>query len=424
MISKRKFINTLFVLAFPWFGIGSYLIMREGFSIGLIWCIIPFVTILLFHVLDLIYRGTFIPVVNGTFFLCLAAILSMVISVPIGLHYHSPMIDANNSLVLATFLITPYLATVVVQVYNRGHEEFDMSWMIVRGLIALLLVNILGYAAGLRNLLHSFEDRLSPPFALGVYDMAHTLAFMCLILLGYMAGLRKHSLRTTGTWMLFLFTLAVMFSLNSRLSIMIFIVVSALFVTRAMRVAKGLFTISLFTLPIMMSFALLIYEILSLPFFASILGRVSKEDVTTFNGRTYIWEAAWDWITKDGRGLLVGNGFNGQYHLHMLDGVAKLWGVEGSYRLHMHSTSLEVLVNQGLVGLVLMCLVLWRAYRYYRQQYLDRTSMAPLFAGVVYLLFIWQIDIYGYAYNTGYLFLFMLMAPLSIKPCTSIEKSR
>ena len=169
-------------------------------------------------------------------------------------------------------------------------------------------------------------------------------------------------------------------------------------------------------MPIITNFALLIYKILTLPFFATILDRVSKKDVTTFNGRTYIWDAAAEWVMHDRRGLLLGNGFNGQYHLKILERVAKLWGETGSYRLHMHSAFLEILVDQGVVGLSLMYLMYWRGYIYYRQQYIQGTSMGPLYAGFVYLLFAWQIDIFGYAYNTGFLLIFMLMAPIAVKP--------
>ena len=162
-------------------------------------------------------------------------------------------------------------------------------------------------------------------------------------------------------------------------------------------------------MPIITNFTLLIYNILTLPFFASVLTRVSKKDVTTFNGRTYIWDAAADWIMHDRRGWLFGNGFNGQYHLRLLDTVAKLWGESGSYRLHMHSAFLEILVDQGVVGVILMYLVYWRGFSYYRRQYVEGTPMAPLYAGFLYLLFIWQIDIFGYAYNMGFALLFILM---------------
>ncbi|MEO8734059.1 MAG: O-antigen ligase family protein, partial [Flavobacteriales bacterium] len=290
-------------------------------------------------------------------------------------------------------------------------------------LMALLVVNILGYGAGLRNIFHSFPGRISLPFTLGIYDAAHIFAFMNLILLGYLHGFKTKPIRFILVATVYIVNMVIMLSVNSRLSVMIFLVITILFVSRAAKVSKGIFVISLFTMPIITNFALLIYKIMTLPVFSKLLERVSKNDVTTFNGRTYIWDAATQWLMDDRRGLIFGNGFNGQYHLKILEGVAKLWGETGSYRLHMHSAFLEILVDQGVVGLVLMYLVYWRGYSYYRKQFLDNTHMAPLYAGFVYLLFAWQIDIFGYAYNTGFLLLFILMAPLSVKADNSASIS-
>ena len=416
VISKRKFINSVFVFSFPWYGVGTYLLAKQGLSIGLIFCMIPFLFILIFHAVDLLYRESFTPVVNGTFYVCCAALLSGMLSVPLGLHYGSPMLNPGNTVILMVFMCVPFGAAVVVQTYNMGKYSSDMVWLVVLGILALLVVNLLGYAAGLRNLLHSFPGRISMPFTFGIYDAAHILAFMNLILLGYLHDFKLRPIRFIGLSMLYVLNLAIMLSINSRLSSMIFFVLTILFITKAAKAVRGVFVISLFTMPIITNFALLIYKILTLPFFAAIVSRVSKKDVTTFNGRTDVWDAASEWFVNDRRGLLFGNGFNGQYHLKILERVAKLWGGTTSATLHMHSSFLEILVDQGVVGLLLMYLVYWKGFTYYRQQYLQGTAMAPLYAGFVYLLFAWQIDIFCYAYNTGFLLLFILMAPLAVKP--------
>jgi hypothetical protein len=425
VISKTKLVNLLFLLGFPVYGIGTYMMFDPSFSwtSGLFFSTLPFLAIIVFHVLDMVHQGRFTPHVNGTFWLGCAALLSIDASLFMGLRNNSPVLTPANSAVLAIQFTTPFLAAVIVQVYNRAVDGFDWAGMVLKGLLLFVAVNLLGVAAGMHNKLHSFEGRISLPFMLGIYEAAHVLSFLNLLLLFQLRDFDRKPLRFLGMLGLYLVNLAVIMSVNSRLSFMIFFVITVLFITKAVRAARGLYTISLFTMPLMMSFALLIYEILSLPFFTAILSRVDKKDVTTFNGRTYIWESAWDWVTTDQRGLLFGNGYNGQYRLRLLDHVAKLWNEPSSYNLHMHSAFLEIAVNQGLVGLGLMYLVYWRTYKAYRTEYVNNTAMAPLFGGFVYLLFVWQIDITGFGYFLGFMLLFMLLAPLCVRS-TSLTHRR
>jgi len=417
VINKAKLVNTLFLLGFPVYGLGSYMMFLPSFtwSSGLLFTTLPFVAIILFYLLDLLYRGGFTPLINGTFWICTAAVFSAAFSLLLGLHYHSPVLKPINAAVMFVQFTTPFFASVIVQVYNRARDDFDWAAMILKGLLLLEGLNILGMAGGLHNKLHSFEGRASFPFVLGIYEAAHLLALINLMLLFYFRDFQRKPLRFLGTLALYLLNLAIIMSVNSRLSFMIFFVLTVLFITKAIRAAKGIYTISLLTMPIMMTFGLLIYEILSLPFFVAILSRVNKKDVTTFNGRTYIWESAFDWAADDRRGILFGNGYNGQYRLRLLEYVAKLWNEPDSYNLHMHSAFLEIFVNQGLVGLLLMYIVYWRGFKRYRAEYKASTAMAPLFAGFCYLMFDWQIDISGFGYYIGFLLLFMMMAPLSIK---------
>ncbi|MFT3886354.1 MAG: O-antigen ligase family protein [Flavobacteriales bacterium] len=415
MISKRKLVNTLFLLSFPLYGIGSYMMLKNGFSEGLMFCALPYLAIIFFYGIDLLYRGSFTPRINGNYWVCLAAIASLMFSVQQGLWNHSPILNPGNRVVLMVLFFVPFHAALIVQLYNRDVDGFDWSWMVVKGLLALVIVNLLGVAAGMHNLLHSFEGRISFPFVMGIYDAAHLLAFLNLMLLFYMGEFKAQPLRSAALVGVYLLNIYVIMSINSRLSFMIFFVFTVLFLTKVMKKAR-VYTISLFTMPLMMSFALLIYEVLSMPFFVAILSRVDKKDVTTFNGRTYIWESAADWAMKDRRGFVFGNGYNGQYHIHLLERVAKMWNTKGSYNLHMHSAFLEIVVNQGIVGLGLMYVVYWLGYKYYRRQFVLGTAMAPLYAGFIYLLFIWQIDIFGYGIYMGNPLLYILMAPACIAP--------
>jgi O-antigen ligase len=417
VINKAKLVNTLFVLGFPVYGIGSYMMFLPAFtwSSGLLFATLPFVAIVFFYLLDVLYRRGFSPVMNGTFVICALAVLYNAFSLAMGLHYHSPVLKPVNAFAMAMEFTMPFFAAVIVQVYNRGRDDFDWSAIMLKGLLILEAVNILGMGAGLHNKLHSFEGRASFPFVLGIYEAAHLLAFINLMLLFYFRDFQRKPLRFIGTLVLYMLNMAIIMSVNSRLSFMIFFAITALFLTKAIKAAKGVYSISLLTMPLIMSFALLIYEILSLPFFVALLSRVDKKDVTTFNGRTYIWESAYDWAMTDRRGIIFGNGFNGQYRLRLLEGVAKLWQEPDSYNLHMHSAFLEIFVNQGIVGLLLMYLVYWHGFKRYRAEYRAATALAPLFAGFCYLMFCWQIDITGYGYYIGYMLLFMLLAPMCVR---------
>ena len=416
MLSKRKFINALFILSFPWYGYGAHALMAQGFAVGIFICSMPFLLILGFYVLDLVYRQTVLPSVNKKFYLVLAALLSISLSVPLGLYYKSPVINQANGLLLVVLFFVPFLSSVVIQVYNRNDPDFDLAWLVLKGFFAYLALNLLGMSLGIRNFLHSFPGRASPPYAMGIYDAAHMLSIVNLMLLFHLRDFKSNPMRWFALAGVYMIDMAIILSINSRLSFMIFLVLTVLFLTHAMKALRGLFTVSLFTMPLMMSFALLIYEILSLPVFAAVMDRVDKTDITTFNGRTYIWTAIADWLRDDRRGLIFGNGYNGQYHLRLLEKVAKLWGEPGSYRLHCHSAFLEMLVDQGIVGILLMYGVYWTGYKFYQKQYLTNGPMAPLYAAFVYMMFAWQIDIVGYAFYSGFLIVFLMMGPVVMKP--------
>lgn len=415
MLSKRKLINALFVLSFPWYGYGAYSLMSRGFAVGIFLCAVPFLLILGFYVLDLLYRQTVTPLVNGKFLLVMAALTSISASVLLGLHYHSPVINNANGFLLIVLFYAPFLSSVVVQLYNRHDPDFNMAWLVMKGFLAYLVFNLIGMAIGLRNLLHFFPGRASPPFAMGIYDAAHMLSIVNLMLLFHLRDFKSNPLRWFLLAGVYMVNMGIILSINSRLSFMIFIVFTVLFLTHAMKALRGLFTVSLFTMPIMMSFALLIYQILSLPVFVALMERVDEKDVTTFNGRTYIWTSAADWLRDDRRGLIFGNGYNGQYHLRLLEWVAKLWGEPGSYRLHMHSAFLEMLIDQGIVGILLMYGVYYSGYRFYQKQYMRNTALAPLYAAFVYMMFAWQIDIVGYAFYSGFCLVFVMMGPVVMK---------
>lgn len=412
MLSKRKIINALFVLSFPWYGFGAYRLAAKGFAEGILVCTVPYVLILSFYLIDLGYKQVPLPKVNRKFYLVLGALLSAAVSILVGLHYKSPLINPANGTLLIILYFSPFLSAVVLHIYNRNDPGFDPAWLITKGLLAYVAVNVLGMAAGMHNRLHSFAGRASPPFAVGIYDAAHILALLNLILMVYLMERKPKLLHWVAMAAAYGMNMLIMLSINSRLSVMIFVVLTALFATKVMKSLRGLYTVALFTVPIMMTFGQLIYQVLSLPVFASFLERVNEKDITTFNGRTYLWQAGAEWIWNDRRGFLFGNGFNGHYHLRLLTEEARMFGSSNSAVIHFHSSFFEILINQGIVGILLMYGVFWVGYKFYRHQYSARLRMAPLYAGFVYFMFTWQIDIENFSYNMGFMVLFVLMGPV------------
>ncbi|MCB0773565.1 MAG: hypothetical protein KJZ58_07240 [Flavobacteriales bacterium] len=424
LIRKTSIVNALFVLAFPLYGLGNYLSFRLNFSAGIIISVSAFLAILLFFVLDRLYQGPVERVLNRKFTIGFLFTLSIAWSMWVAYLKHFPGLNLVNTASTSVMLIVPFLASVVVHVYNRANDGFDFAWLVLKGLLLLIAINLVGYAAGFRNLIHGFSGRINIPFAMGIYDASHLMSIINLMLLFYMKDFMKRPGRFLLLLAFFVVNLAVMLNVNSRLSLMIYLAVTVLFLTRSAGRIKGLYTISLFTMPLLMNFALLVYKILSLPVFTALLQRVTKEDVTTFNGRTYIWNAVADWVWDDRRGIIFGNGYRGQYQVRLLDFLAVLWNEKHSYNFHLHSTFLEILMDQGIVGLILFYMVIWYTYSFYRRKYVDGALESPLFAAAVYLMFIWQIDIFCSGMDIGNPLVFILFSMVVINERFITRKPR
>lgn len=416
MISKQKLVNALFVLGFPFYGLGTYVSYNTNFSVGLIMSIFPWICIILIYLLDLVYGGGKIRnSVNSTYWLGIAFLLSLIVSMWVSFRNGFPGMNPINTTSYTILFAVPFNAAVIMNLYNRNNEKHDIAKMVLLGLGTLILVNFLGFAAGMRNLVHGFEGRINLPFMRGIYDASHLMSMINLMLLFYIKDFKKNPLRFILLCAFYIFNMVVMLDINSRLSFMIFFVLTVLFVTRLVRSMKGLYIISLFTMPLMMSFSLLIYQVLTLPFFQSMLQRVTKEDVTTFNGRTYIWTSMADWALEDRTGFFFGNGYRGQYQLRMLDFLAVLWQEDHSYNFHLHSTFLEITMDQGIFGLILFYMLMYRAYKYYKGRYSSGFREAPIYAALVYLMFIWQIDIFCYGMDMGNPIFFCLLSIVAVK---------
>lgn len=414
MLSKRSIINTLFVVGFPFYGMGTYIGNLINYTVGNIWSITPFLGVVLFYLVDLMQRERPSRHVNLNYGIALVYLLTLCVALLISSRSGFPGLYTVNMVGTTLTYLVPFHAALVVVLYNRERSDLDMSRLVLTGLVSLVLLNLVAYAAGFRNLVHGFEGRMNLPFFRGIYDGAHILAVINLMLLFHLRDPLRRPVRFALLSGLFAVNLVVTMSINSRLSFMIFLVISLLFITRAIRRTRFLYLFSLFTLPLLMSFSLLIYNILSMPIFERVLQRVDKADVVTFNGRTFIWSAAWEWLMHDRRGILIGNGYQGQYNIRLLEEVGVMWGEENTYNLHMHSTFLQVLLGQGVIGVLLMYVIFLRLYRFYRKRYMEGATEMAMFGPIAYMLIIWQMDIFCFGQGTGAVILFCAFALLCV----------
>jgi O-antigen ligase len=272
------------------------------------------------------------------------------------------------------------------------------------------------YGLGLSNAVHSIEGRVNFPFLEGFYSGACLLAILNLMLIYYMSKCLDDPVRFSYLLAYFMFNLVLLFLINSRINILIFLFAAFLLSFKLIDKTRGLFVGSLFTVPVLLNSGLILYEILSLPFFVSILKRVDIEDVTTFNGRAFIWRNAMNWLTDDQRGILLGNGYKGHYFLDLISDVAKLWNsdVRDYHHMHLHSTSFEILVSQGVVGFVLFMILFYQLFAYYKKKYKHGEEQGIFFAVVVFLLFILQVDTFVYLESLGGVIFSLLLANVLI----------
>ncbi|HEX6892640.1 MAG TPA: hypothetical protein VF141_18160, partial [Chryseolinea sp.] len=169
-----------------------------------------------------------------------------------------------------------------------------------------------------------------------------------------------------------------------------------------------------FTLPILLNIGIIIFYILSLPVFVALIQRVNLVDVTTFNGRSFLWQRAFDWMIFDQRGLLFGNGSSGHYFLHLIPDYAKKFGFTGEQNLHLHSTTLMTIVDQGIFGLAVLLFLCYHIFRHYRTEFQKNSPDGVFFAAVVFLVFVMQVDTFCYSESLGYVILCLLAARMSV----------
>jgi O-antigen ligase len=409
MLSKKDIVNFLFIISFPVHGIGSFLSTKSP-TLGFIISVLPMFAILLFYVVDMLYKKEFRVRLNGYYFLAVIFLVSSAMALYVALTKNLP--ETNSWQVFGKILLIfiPFHAFIVVHLYNEGNKN-SIPKLLFISLSVLLFINLVGFfVLGMQNERHSLEGRINFPYLAGVYSGASMLAIINLMLLFFTEKLTENPVRFFLAAGFFLMNMALLFFINSRLVILIFLMVLVLFLFRIPKKVKGFYLLAFLTLPLLESMGIIIYKILSLPLFASILQRVDIVDVTTFNGRLFLWEDGFNWLLIDQRGLLFGNGYKGHYFLHLIDDVAMLWHESRIHHLHMHSTVLELVIGQGIFGLLIFMLLFYVTAKYYRKEYQRNTREGTFFAITIFLLFIMQVDLFVYWDSLGFIIFSLLLA--------------
>jgi hypothetical protein len=237
---------------------------------------------------------------------------------------------------------------------------------------------------------------------------------MSLFVIWLISRVRGNTLNVIGLVLLFLFLFFILVRLNSRISILLLMLTLGIF---AIRRAKSylVYWISLFTVPLVLNSRYLLYTILSHPVFKPIMVRTDFEDIITLNQRTILWERGIYWLLYDQRGLIFGLGHQGQYFIGLLRDIQLVWHPTDPHIMHFHSAVFEVLVDQGLVGLTLLVVILFKLFAFYRQEFESKSPMGMFFMAVVFLLFNIQIDVFVLFGGAGTLTLLLLVAGATVK---------
>ena len=394
---KKDIINFLFLVSFPVFGIGNYISSAINPAAGYIVSTMPHVLIILFYLIDILYRRNFKLKINGTYVLMMLFILSGVGSLFLSVYKHFPGITPYVALGRSMVVFFPFQAFIILQLYNDKSEEGLLTRLTFISLTLLLLINLIGfYGLGLSNEGHSLGGQLSLPFFPGLYSGASVIGIICLILVVQLKTMRNMSIKVIWWRIIYLFIgLAIFYQINSRLVTMVLLIVLLLVFFNGIK-NKLVFWASIFTIPLLLNFRILLYNILSLPVFEQIMRRIDFDDVTTFHGRAYLWERGLEWLLEDHRGLLFGNGYQGQYFLGILSDYARLWNPKTPHLMHFHSTSMEVLVNQGLFGFVILMILIYRLFVHYIKRYRYQNEDGVFLVVIVFCMLLLQIDTFVY----------------------------
>ena len=414
MISKKKLVNALFIINFLFYGFGQYVTNNISTPAGHMLSILPHILLIVFYALDSLYGRQFVFRVNFQALWVLLFVGVFGYSGLVGLRVGIPGYDFVKTLTEVLRVGVPFVGFLIWNFYNADDDAFDPVRQTLIGLGIYFIVNLMGVAAGITTQAHGFEDRISLPFSDGIYDGGNVLAIFAILIFPILIQLRGASVGQRFKYILYFGAIcALLFVINSRLTILILMFILGIFTVRLAYVHWAIFAGAWFMIPFLLNSKMLVYNILSSPMFASILKRVDLEDITSYNSRAYIWERAVEWIEKDQTGILTGNGFRGFGTLRIYEDITDKWMVD-VYTLHSHSTMLDLMICQGLIGLGIVFGMMYLAMQFFRRAGKNKENTARFYPIIIFLLYLMQIDSFVYPGGIGFEIFLMMFSLLAV----------
>ncbi|MEM6766872.1 MAG: hypothetical protein AAF655_18190, partial [Bacteroidota bacterium] len=324
----------------------------------------------------------------------------------------------------------PFVATLIMLGYAKkyhwkGHTPLQL---LTTSLGVLFLANVIGYFMGLKPPGHYFEGRINLPVIGGIYPGANMTALVFLIAFGYLRfapnlflkDIKYSRYATKGIMVLILFALSLYVSIgaNSRITILLILFIMVLSIKSSWLLNKKLFFVSFFTLPILLNFGYVLYFVLSLPIFESLLQRVDYQDIITFHGRSYLWERLFEWLFYGGEGIIFGKGFKGYYFLDLISDIGGTWygGSNKSHFIHLHSSFGELIIAQGIIGFIVYAMVIKSIFSYLKSAFSASVDTRILSLLFLFLLFLFQIDYFVFQDGLGSIIMGCFAAIAIIQP--------
>ncbi|MEM8900923.1 MAG: hypothetical protein AAGC85_22605 [Bacteroidota bacterium] len=422
MLSKKLLVNLLFIFGFSFWGFGNWVTAEISEVVGYSISAFPYLLMFAFFLLDFIHRSKYAGrnhikvTTNGFYWVVIFFIATAIVARMIGLTHGVPNLTFKAAAAFSVMALIPFHGFIVLHYYNHDDPDFDFLDLFFKGMLVLWFINVLGWGAGFTNSNHYIPGRVNFPFTGGIYEGGNIMLVVALFAFYRMLDFRKTQPYYFAGYALLLLVDTLMFmKVNSRLSTILVGLIILLAMIRALRAYNFWYITTWFLLPGLMSFGNLVYYILSHPVFASVMQRVNKKDITTFNGRSYLWESGLNWMFEDRTGLLFGNGFNGGGYLKLYQKVIKMWNVKDPWVLHSHSALIEITVDQGLVGIISFGVIIYLTGKYYRNRLDESNSHKAAYLSFFLIFALLQIDTFVVPGGWGYILMLALASPVVIK---------